>query len=308
MFAGSITALITPFKENSTIDWSSLDDLVEWHISSGTDALVVNGTTGEAATLTEEEKLATLARVLERVAGRMPVIAGTGSSSTALSIKQTRQAAKIGAAACLIVTPYYNRPTQEGLYQHYLAIAEQVAIPIIVYNVPKRTGCDLLPITLGRLACLKNIIGIKDATGDLDRVKAQQALTPDRFTMLSGDDLTALDFMLAGGHGVISVVANAAPATMSALCRAALDRQIDKALALNQSLRQLCDALQAETNPITIKWLLAHMGKIENVLRLPLTQLAQPYHSLLAPWRDRVNLMEAQNAKPVIVCEEANYV
>lgn len=308
MFSGSIPALITPFREDNSIDWLALDDLVVWHIESGSDALVVNGTTGESATLTEDEKTAILKRVIALVAGRIPVIAGTGSASTALTILQSQQALTLGASACLVVTPYYNRPTQEGLYQHYLAVAQAVDLPLIVYNVPKRTGCDLLPETLARLANVKNIIGIKDATGDLDRLRAQQVLSPNRFVFLSGDDLTALDFMLAGGHGVISVVANLVPISMQLLCRAAKNQDSMLAKNLNKQLVDLCIGLQAETNPITVKWLLSAMGKIKGVLRLPLTPLAQEYHSLLSPWITKVAIMEAQNAKQSIVYKENSYV
>jgi len=308
MFAGSIAALVTPFNEDLTIDWQAINDLVEWHVSVGTDALVINGTTGESATLAEQEKLTILERVLDLVAGRMPIIAATGHPSTVTTINQSKQAQKLGADACLVVTPYYNRPTQEGLYQHYLAVAENVDVPIIAYNVPKRTGCDLLPETLARFADVKNIIGIKDASGDLTRIKAYQALSPNRFTLLSGDDSSALEFMLHGGHGVISVVSNIAPATMRALCAVARNKaQTHEAIALNDKLTGLYLDLQAEPNPITVKWLLAEMGKIKNILRLPLTPLQQPYHSLLAPWVAKLGMMELQNANKVFAYKEDSY-
>jgi 4-hydroxy-tetrahydrodipicolinate synthase len=308
MFSGSIPALVTPFREDSSIDWLALENLVEWHVNAGSTALVINGTTGESATLSEDEKLSILERVIGQVAGRLPIIAGTGSPSTAATIYQSQQAMKLGASACLIITPYYNRPNQEGLYQHYITIAEQLAGPIIVYNVPKRTGCDLLPQTMARFAAVENIIGLKDATGDIERLKAQQALTPQRFILLSGDDLSAVDFMLAGGHGVVSVVANLAPITMSKLCQAACYKELELAMALNKQLNDLCLGLQAETNPITVKWLLSAMGKIKGVLRLPLTPLSQPYHSLLSPWITKINAMEKQNANQITASKENTYV
>jgi 4-hydroxy-tetrahydrodipicolinate synthase len=308
MFSGSIVALVTPFCADLSVDWDALYNLVEWHVSAGSKALVINGTTGEAATLTEEEKNALLAKVIAQVAGRIPVIAGTGSSSTTATIAQSLRAAELGADACLIVTPYYNRPTQEGLYQHYTAIAQAVTLPIILYNVPKRTGCDLLPETVARLAAIENIIGLKDATGDLDRVRAQQALTPGRFLLFSGDDLTALEFMALGGHGVISVVANIAPSTMSVLCYNAITKNLELANKLNAQLVDVCIALQAEPNPIAIKWLLAQSGRINDILRLPLTSLSQPFHSLLAPWLEKINLMEAHNGANLIAHKDDCYV
>lgn len=219
MFNGSIVALVTPMHAGGEIDTVSFKRLIEWHIDSGTKSIVVNGTTGESATLNSAERVELLKIAVETARGRIPIIAGTGSSSTTTTIEETRAAGKCGVAACLVVTPYYNRPTQQGLYEHYKAVGESTELPIIVYNVPKRTGCDLLPITLASLAHVKNIIGIKEATGDLLRVAAIRALVNDRFILLSGDDATALEFIQQGGQGVISVTSNVAPKLMQEMCK-----------------------------------------------------------------------------------------
>jgi 4-hydroxy-tetrahydrodipicolinate synthase len=208
MFDGSIVALVTPMHVSGKIDLDSFVKLIAWHIESGTNGIVVNGTTGESAGLTSAEKIEFLTVAVRTANGKIPIIAGTGTSSTALTIQETRAAASCGVDACLVVTPYYNRPTQEGLYLHYKAVAESTELPVITYNVPRRTGCDLLPATMAKLADIANIIGIKEATGDLLRISALKALVGDRFSLLSGDDSTALEFIRQGGQGVISVTAN----------------------------------------------------------------------------------------------------
>ena len=291
MFSGSIVALITPMHVSGEIDVASFRQLIEWHIESGTQAIVVNGTTGESATLNSAEKQELLKIAVETARGRVPIIAGTGTSSTVTTIQETRAAANCGVTACLVVTPYYNRPTQQGLFEHYKAVADSTELPIIVYNVPKRTGCDLVPATLSNLAQVKNIIGIKEATGDVLRVAAIKALTKDRFILLSGDDGSAIDFMRQGGHGVISVTANVAPKQMQDLCVAALTGEQNVANEINARLALLHVALMAESNPIPTKWALNKMGKIEAGIRLPLTWLSQPLHSMVTTALEKSNVL-----------------
>ncbi len=281
MFAGSIVALVTPMDSEGNIDLAGFKSLVEWHIASGTAGIVVNGTTGESAALSSSEKLELLKLAVTTVGGKIPVIAGTGTSSTAQTIEDTRLAASCGVDACLVVTPYYNRPTQHGLYEHYKAVAESTELPIIVYNVPKRTGCDLQPATLASLAHITNIVGIKEATGDIVRVAAIKALTDNRFVLLSGDDNTALEFMEQGGQGVISVTANVAPTQMQDMCTKVLRNDLDSAKEINTQLSEAHEALMAETNPIPVKWALQKMGKIQGGVRLPLTTLSTPFHSMV---------------------------
>lgn len=281
MFAGSIVALVTPMHASGEVDLDSFRNLVLWHLRAGTHALVVTGTTGESATLSATEKSELWRVAVETVAGKIPVLAGTGASSTVTTIQETRMAASCGVDGCLVVTPYYNRPTQQGLYEHYKAVAESTELPIIVYNVPRRTGCDLQPATLASLAHIKNIVGIKDATGDLVRVSAQQALSGERFILLSGDDATALEFMRKGGKGVISVTANVAPELMQQMCTAALTGDFNAAIDINDKVSLLHTALMAEANPIPTKWALNKIGKIPAGIRLPLTELSQPLHALV---------------------------
>lgn len=291
MFLGSIVALVTPMHASGDIDLVSFKNLLLWHIQAGTNGIVVNGTTGESATLTSAEKLDLLRLAVETVDGRIPVIAGTGTSSTSSTIQETRMAASCGVDACLVVTPYYNRPTQQGLYEHYKAVAESTELPIFVYNVPRRTGCDLQPATLASLSHVKNIIGIKEATGDLLRVAAIRALVQDRFILLSGDDSTAVEFMRQGGNGVISVTANIAPELMQQICAAALSGDFDLAKDLDGKLTLLHSALMCETNPIPTKWALAKMNMIQDGIRLPLTQLSQPMHTLVARAIDTLSVI-----------------
>ncbi len=281
MFAGSIVALVTPMDSTGAIHLDSFRNLILWHLQAGTNGIVVSGTTGESATLTTAEKIDLLNVAVETVEGKIPVYAGTGTSCTASTVQETALAASCGVDACLVVTPYYNRPTQHGLYEHYKAVAESTALPIFVYNVPKRTGCDLQPATLASLAHINNIAGIKEATGDILRVDAIKALTGDRFVLLSGDDSSAVEFMRKGGHGVISVTANVAPELMQKMCAAALDGDFETADAVNEQLTILHTALMCETNPIPTKWALHNLGKIPGGIRLPLTTLSAPLHSMV---------------------------
>ena len=274
MFSGSIVALITPMHEDGRVDDLALRHLVDFHIAEGTDAIVAVGTTGESATLDEEEHCRVIAQVVEFAGGRVPVIAGTGANSTTEAIRLTRCARKAGANAALLVTPYYNKPTQEGLYLHHKAVAEAVDIPQILYNVPGRTACDMQPATAARLSHIPNIIGIKEATGDLGRVEPLRSQCRPGFLLFSGDDASACDFMLQGGNGVISVTANVAPRLMHAMCAAALAGNADEAHAINVRLDGLHHKLFAESNPIPVKWAVAEMGLCPRGIRLPLTWLS----------------------------------
>jgi len=283
MIAGSMVALVTPMDAQGGLDWIGLSKLVDFHLQEGTHAIVAVGTTGESATLDVTEHVEVIRRVVDQVNGRIPVIAGTGGNSTRESVELTRAAKQVGADACLLVTPYYNKPTQEGLYQHFRHIAESVAIPQILYNVPGRTVCDMLPDTVVRLSTVPNIIGIKEATGNLERAKEILERVSKDFLVYSGDDPTAVELMLMGGKGNISVTANVAPRAMSDLCTAAMAGQADKARAINEQLMPVHKALFLESNPIPVKWALHEMGLIPEGIRLPLTWLSQPYH---APLRD----------------------
>lgn len=272
---GSIVAIVTPMQVDGAVDYRSLEALVEWHISEGTDGIVAVGTTGESATLDVDEHLEVIRRVIAVAKGRVPVIAGTGANSTREAIELTAAAAKAGADACLVVTPYYNKPPQEGLYQHYKAVAAAVAVPIILYNVPGRTGCDMQPITVLRLSKLPNIIGLKEAVGTAERRAALLALPlPKDFVLLSGDDETAREAILAGFKGDISVTANIAPRQMHELCAAARAGDAARAAALDQQLLPLHRHLFVEPNPIPVKWALHSMGRIPAGLRLPLVPLS----------------------------------
>jgi len=275
MFRGSIVALITPMHEDGRVDDLALRRLVDFHVAEGTDALVAVGTTGESATLDEEEHCRVIRQVIEYAAGRIPVIAGTGANSTTEAIALTRCAWEAGADAALLVTPYYNKPTQEGLFLHHKAVAEAVDIPQILYNVPGRTACDMQPATAARLSHLPNIIGIKEATGDLNRVAALRSQCRSGFALFSGDDATACEFMLLGGQGVISVTANVAPRLMHALCAAALAGDTEEARAINTRLDGLHHKLFVESNPIPVKWAVAEMGLSPRGIRLPLTWLSE---------------------------------
>lgn len=281
MFRGSLVALATPMldDEKNSVDVPALRKLVDFHLANQTDAIVAVGTTGESATLDMDEHCEVIRLVVEHVAGRVPVIAGTGANSTSEAIELTRCAQQAGANACLLVTPYYNKPTQEGLYLHYRKIAEAVSIPQLLYNVPGRTACDLLPTTVQRLKPIENIVGIKEAVGDMARINELVALGDDDFCILSGDDPTALELILAGGHGTISVTANVAPKAMHELCAKALAGDRNGAETINQTLIGLHKNLFLEPNPIPVKWALAQMGLMGLSIRLPLTVLSEAHHA-----------------------------
>jgi len=275
MIRGSIVAMVTPMREDGSVDWERLRDLVNWHVEQGTHGIVAVGTTGESATLGFEEHDSVVREIVAVADKRIPVIAGTGANSTAEAIRLTRDAERDGADACLLVTPYYNKPPQEGLYQHFLAVARAVDVPQILYNVPGRTACDLLPETVERLAKVPNIVGIKEATGNLERAREIRERCGDDFLIYSGDDATALELILAGGDGDISVTANVAPAKMAAMCQAAVDGDVDRARTLNAELEPLHRDLFLEASPIPVKWALYEMGLIDNGIRLPLVTLSE---------------------------------
>jgi 4-hydroxy-tetrahydrodipicolinate synthase len=275
MIAGSMVALVTPMDAEGRLDWDSLTQLVDFHLQEGTNAIVAVGTTGESATLDVAEHVAVIRHVVKQVAGRIPVIAGTGANSTREAIELTAAAKEAGADACLLVTPYYNKPTQEGLYLHHKAIAEAVAIPQILYNVPGRTACDMLPDTIARLSEVPNIIGVKEATGDLARGKEVLDKVASGFLTFSGDDATAVELMLMGAKGNISVTANVAPRAMSELCALAMRGEAEAARAINERLMPLHQKLFCEANPIPVKFALHEMGLIPEGIRLPLTWLSQ---------------------------------
>lgn len=281
MFKGSMVALVTPMRANGDVDYDALARLVEWHIEQGTDAIVSVGTTGESATLDNPEHIDVIRETIRMVNGRIPVIAGTGANSTREAIHLTGAAANVGADACLIVVPYYNKPTQQGLYEHYKTIAKAVDIPQILYNVPGRTACDMLPETVARLMECENIIGLKEATASLPRIRELLERCGDRMEIYSGDDAVAKDIILMGGLGVISVTANVAPKLMHDMCMAALDRNVKLASALDAKLAALHRDLFIESNPIPVKWALQEMGHIPAGLRLPMTPLSKPCHETL---------------------------
>ena len=278
MFKGSMAAIITPMHEDGSIDEQALRNLVEWHIKNKTDAIIATGTTGESVTLDADELFAVNQIVVKQAAGRIPVIAGTGSNNTKTVIKLSQDAKRAGVDALLIVTPYYNKPTQNGLYAHYKMIAEQVDLPIILYNVPSRTACDILPETVERLAKIKNIIGIKEATGKVERAQEILQRTGLDFAIYSGDDATALELIQHGARGVISVTANVAPRKMHDMCAAALANNMVLAEQLNNELMPLHKQLFLESNPIPTKWALQTMGLIKAGIRLPLLPLDSKYH------------------------------
>ena len=278
---GSMVALITPMFEDGSVDFVALESLVEFHIASGTKAIISMGTTGESATLNHTEHVEVMRRTIEFSKGRIAVIAGTGANSTTEAITLTKAAKEMGADACLLVTPYYNKPTQEGLYQHYKLIAETVDIDQILYNVPGRTAVDLSVDTAVRLSEVGNIIGIKDATGDLAVAKALIDQCPDDFLLYSGDDATAVEFILMGGHGGISVSANVAPKLVSDAYNAAMDGDQNLAEKINSALVGLHQHLFVESNPIPVKWALYKMHKCEDGIRLPLTKLSQQAQATL---------------------------
>lgn len=281
MFQGSLVALVTPMRADGSVDDDSLRALVDWHVEQGTDGIVAVGTTGESATLDEREHCDVIRKIVEYTNGRIPVIAGTGANSTTEAISLTRCAKEAGADACLLVTPYYNKPTQEGLYLHHKAVAEAVDIPQILYNVPGRTACDMLPETVARLARIPNIVGIKEATGELDRVPLLRELCGDDFDIISGDDMTSRELVLAGGQGTISVTANVAPAAVHEMMAAALAGDVERAAEIDQRLVPLHRDLFLESNPIPVKWAVHAMGLMPDGIRLPLTWLSEQHQATL---------------------------
>ncbi|HNZ55848.1 MAG TPA: 4-hydroxy-tetrahydrodipicolinate synthase [Methylophilaceae bacterium] len=281
MLQGSLVAIVTPMFEDGSLDISSLRALIDFHIAEGTDGIVIVGTTGESPTVDFDEHCLLIETAVSQVNGRVPVIAGTGANSTKEAIILTQKAKELGADACLLVAPYYNKPTQEGLYQHFKAVADAVEIPQILYNVPGRTGCDISNDTVLRLSSHRNIVGIKDATGGIERGTDLLLRAPKDFVVLSGDDATALSLMLLGGKGVITVTGNVAPKLMHEMCEAALKGDVATARAINAKLFALHQKLFVEANPIPVKWVLAQMGLIKTGIRLPMVPLSAQYHEVL---------------------------
>jgi 4-hydroxy-tetrahydrodipicolinate synthase len=279
MFQGSMVALVTPMQPDGSLDWKTLADLIDWHVQEGTDAIVAVGTTGESPTLDMHEHVEVIRRVVDIVNKRVPVIAGTGANSTSEALELTQSALEAKADACLLVTPYYNKPTQQGLFLHHEYLAKSVPIPQILYNVPGRTGVDMLPDTVAKLSKVPNIIGIKEATGDLQRMRDIQNRVDSTFILLSGDDFSAVEFIALGGLGEISVTANVAPREVAEMCRLASQGQLAAARAINDRLMSLHKALFIESNPIPVKWALTAMGKIAAGIRLPLTPLSDIHHA-----------------------------
>ena len=279
MFKGSLIALATPFDADNRVDYEGLERLIEFHVSEGSDGLVIAGTTGESATLKKSEHAELIGKSVDIVNGRLPVIAGTGSNSTAQTIELSREVGEYGIDAYLIVAPYYNKPMQEGIFRHFSSIADALDKPVMLYNVPGRTVTDILPETVARLAAHPNIFGIKEATGDIERLNQIRESVSDDFMLYSGDDFTTLDFIENGGHGVVTVCGNVVPRLMSDMCRAALAGESDKAHEFDDILQPLNKALFLESNPIPLKWALAEMGLISSGIRLPLTPYAEEYHA-----------------------------
>ena len=277
MFHGSMVAMVTPMTDDGSVDFEALANLVEFHIDNNTDAIIAVGTTGESATLDPDEHCQVIRRIVEVVNKRIPVIAGTGANSTSEALHLSQAAKEVGADACLLVTPYYNKPTQEGLYQHFKTLAERIALPQILYNVPGRTSCDMLPDTVDRLASISNIVGIKESS-TLNRIGELIDRCSDRMAIYSGDDPVAIDTILLGGKGVISVTANVAPHAMHAMCAAALQGDKAEAKRIDNTLKPLHKALFLESNPIPVKWAVQQLDLIGPGIRLPLTPLAAQYH------------------------------
>ncbi|ANQ66173.1 dihydrodipicolinate synthase [Candidatus Pseudothioglobus singularis] len=290
-FVGSNVALITPMLDDGSVDYESLNNLIEFHIDAGTSSIVSVGTTGESATVGVKEHLKILDHTIKYAARRIPIIAGTGANSTSEAIELTQEAKNFGADACLLVTPYYNKPTQEGLFQHFKLIAESVSIDQILYNVPGRTAVDMSVDTTSRLSEISNIIGIKDATGDLSVIKELVAKCPEDFLLLTGDDATAIDFLLLGGHGGISVTANVTPNELQKAYLAAIAGNAELANQLNEALSGLHKNLFIESNPIPVKWALHKMGKCDNGIRLPLLELSNECKTVLENDLKELNLI-----------------
>jgi 4-hydroxy-tetrahydrodipicolinate synthase len=279
VFGGSLVALVTPFDENDRVDFAAVERLVEFHVAEGSDGLVIAGTTGESATLERDEHVELISRAVEIVAGRLPVIAGTGSNSTRQTLDLSLAVGKCGIDAYLLVVPYYNKPVQEGIYRHFAAVADAVEKPVMLYNVPGRTVADILPETVARLATHPNIFGIKEATGDMQRLKNIKERVGKDFKLYSGDDFTAREFIELGGDGVVTVTGNVAPKLMADMCRAQAAVETDTARELDAKLQPLNTAMFLESNPIPVKWALAEMGLISAAIRLPLTPFAERFHA-----------------------------
>jgi 4-hydroxy-tetrahydrodipicolinate synthase len=292
-FTGSIVALVTPMNASGELDWPAFDRLIDWHLAQGSDGFVICGTTGESPTLSGAESAELVAHAVVRVAGRVPVIAGAGTNSTQTSVERARRLAEAGADAMLVVTPYYNRPTQEGLARHFEAVADASPVPVILYNVPGRTAVDLLPETVIRLAAHPRIVAIKEASASVPRVRELMARRPAQFTVLSGDDAIAAEAMLAGAVGVISVTANVAPRLMHELCAAAARQDVAGVRELDARLAPLHRALFVEPNPIPVKWALLQLGRIGAGIRLPLTTLSPGAHAVV---RDALQTTEVSCA------------
>ena len=291
MLRGSMVALVTPMQADGSLDWEALHKLVDWHLQEGTDAIVAVGTTGESATLDVKEHIAVIRAVVDQVNGRVPVIAGTGANSTSEAIELTQAAKDGGVDACLLVAPYYNKPTQEGLFLHHQKIAASVAIPQLLYNVPGRTAVDMLPETIVRLSHVDNIVGVKEATGDIARVGQILESAKEGFLLISGDDDTAVDFIAAGGVGEISVTANVAPKLVAQMCELAAQGKVEEARAINARLADVHTAMFLESKPIPVKWALGKMGLMPNGIRLPLTPLDAKYHSQVEQALRAANLL-----------------
>ena len=291
MLAGSMVAVVTPMDADGKVNYRQFAKVIDFHVDAGTEVLVVAGTTGESATLDHEEHVEVIAKACELAAGRIPIMAGTGSNSTAQTLKLSRGVDRLPIVAFLVVTPYYNKPTQEGLFRHFTAVADAVRVPIILYNVPGRTGCDMLPETIVRLSQHPRIVGVKEATGDLARAEPILAGAPRGFALISGDDPTATQLMKLGACGVISVTANVAPRAMHEVCAAALAGRHAEALSRNEALMPLHRAMFVEANPIPVKWAVERLGLIGPGIRLPLTPLAERYRAEVAAAMNAVGLL-----------------
>ena len=281
MFQGSIVALVTPMNSDGSVDVRNFRNLLDFHVDNKTDGIVILGTTGECPTIDFDEHTFLVKEAVSHISGKIPVIAGTGANSTKEAIYLTQSAKEVGADACLLVTPYYNKPNQKGLFEHYKAINDAVDVPQILYNVPSRTGCDLKNETVISLSQLSNIIGIKDATGELERINYLKNKVEENFVFISGDDISFLEYMKRGGQGVISVTANVTPALMHTICSHILKKDIEKAENINEKLQSLHKAMFIDSNPIPVKWLLNHLGLIKQGIRLPLVELDKKYNSVL---------------------------
>jgi len=293
---GSLVALVTPFDGNNRVDYASLKRLIDFHVDQGSSGLVIAGTTGESPTLRRSEHIELIGRSVEIAAGRIPVIAGTGSNSTYQSIELSRAVYDPGLTAYMAVVPYYNKPTQEGIHQHYTAIADAIDKPLLMYNVPGRTIADMLPETVGRLARHDNIFGLKEATGDIERLQQIQTVVADDFVLYSGDDFTLRPFIEQGGHGVVTVSGNVAPRQVARLCELAMEGKADEAKALDDRLQPLNKALFIESNPIPVKWAVSEMGLMEPHIRLPLTEYSDRYHEEMRSAMQKAGVDLEENA------------